>query len=331
VSRWRAINRRFKTKVHGGRAPDLNEEYHLYQTLVGAWPFEADTVPAFRDRVAAYMTKAMREAKVYTSWLAPDDDHERAVLRFIDAILEDRRSNPFLQSFLPFQARVADLGAFNSLAQLLIKVTAPGVPDFYQGSELWDLSLVDPDNRRPVDYQKRSRVLAAVTGTGRDEQAAPEELLATRADGRVKMFVTARALAVRARLQATYEHGGYIPLETTGAHRECLFAFARLDSESIGITCVPRLIASLVPGGESPPVGRAVWGDTGVDLSNLGGPGGPLSGQRLKDELTGATIEPVPLNGRLTLPAAVLFERFPAALLVAEGPVRRTSGAPSEI
>src|SRR6185295_17631327 len=156
VAKWRAVNRRFKTEVNGESAPHPNEEYLLYQTLVGAWPFETDagTQAAFRDRMAAYMIKALREAKQRTNWLRPDERYEAAVVRFVRAILDRRRPNPFLAAFEPFQARIAELGIYNSLAQLLIKITAPGVPDFYQGNELWDLSLVDPDNRRPVDYEK---------------------------------------------------------------------------------------------------------------------------------------------------------------------------------
>ena len=150
VTRWRALNRRFRADIDGVDAPDANDEYLLYQTLVGAWPFTADGQAGFSERLKSYMVKAMREAKRRTSWITPDDRYEAAVLRFVDDILDRRR--PFLQAFLPFQARVAELGMYNSLAQLLIKITAPGVPDFYQGTELWDLSLVDPDNRQPVDY-----------------------------------------------------------------------------------------------------------------------------------------------------------------------------------
>jgi len=164
-------------------APDANEEYLIYQTLVGAWPFEADadTAAAFVARVVSYMQKALREAKVHTSWLSPDEAYEAAVERFVVNILDRQRPNAFLHAFVPFQARVAQLGIYNSLAQLVIKVTAPGVPDFYQGTEFWDFNLVDPDNRRPVDYVRRRQQLDEVTN------ASPEDLLASRADGRVKI------------------------------------------------------------------------------------------------------------------------------------------------
>src|SRR5207245_2170885 len=161
----RALNRRFKTEVGGALAPDPNEEYLLYQTLVGAWPFDsAQGGPlgggeGFVERICAYMTKALRESKVHTSWLSPDEEYEDAVQRFVRAILDPRRAAPFLDAFAPLQARVAELGIYNGLAQLLIKMTAPGIPDFYQGTELWDLNLVDPDNRRPADYARRCQLL----------------------------------------------------------------------------------------------------------------------------------------------------------------------------
>jgi (1->4)-alpha-D-glucan 1-alpha-D-glucosylmutase len=315
VSKWRAFNRRFRTELQGKVAPDRNEEYLLYQTMVGAWPFDVLVQSAFHERLAAYMKKAMREAKLHTSWLRPNEEYEAAVLHFVDAILDDRRSNLFLQSFRTFQARVAELGIYNSLAQLLIKITAPGVPDFYQGAELWDLNLVDPDNRRLVDYAKRRDLLEAMRGCSGRRQATPEELLAHRTDGRIKMFITTRALAARARLQNVYRNGEYVRLESAGARRECLFAFARRDRDSIAITCIPRLIAALVPGTSSPPLGRSVWSDTRLVLSNLPELESPAR-RGFRDAFTGATIEPELINGVPTLPAATLFDRLPVALLV---------------
>jgi (1->4)-alpha-D-glucan 1-alpha-D-glucosylmutase len=331
VAKWRAVNRRFKTDVRGTLAPDPNEEYLLYQTLVGAWPFETDlaTRAAFCDRIVAYMAKAMREAKLNTTWLSPDEEYEAAVERFVRAILDRRRANLFLPAFEPFQARIAELGIYNSLAQLVIKITAPGVPDFYQGTELWNLTLVDPDNRRPVDYAKQRNVLADLAS------AAAGDLLDSRADGRVKMFVTHRALAARAALREVYEHGDYVPLQIAGGRRDCAFAFARVgagprperagvrsqgDSQTgsaprgsdreIAITCVPRLIASLIPDGNSPPIGRDVWADTLIELP------ADFAGRTFRDSFTGAIVAACECRGVGTLPAATLFERFPVALLV---------------
>jgi (1->4)-alpha-D-glucan 1-alpha-D-glucosylmutase len=310
VTRWRALNRRLKTDVNGRFAPGANEEYLLYQTLVGAWPFETDeeTASHFRDRVATYMIKALREAKVHTSWLSPDERYERAMTRFVEGILDGRRSNPFLQAFLPFQTRIADLGIYNSLAQLLIKITAPGVPDFYQGSELWDLALVDPDNRHAVDYEKRRRLLADVKSGTPDTIAT---LLDQRADGRIKLFLMTRALETRARMRVVYEHGNYVPLPTAGSRRDCLFAFARRHDEGVALTCVPRLVAKLTSDAAAPPIGRGVWGDTRIELPpHL--PHGPF-----RDAVTGATIDTEQDGPVITIPAGAVFDRLPVALLVA--------------
>ena len=317
VARWRALNRRFKTDLKGSAAPDRNEEYHIYQTLVGAWPFEREAASdaCFRQRISAYMIKALREAKVHSGWLSPDEEYERAVTRFVEALLDARRPNPFLASFLPFQARVAELGIYNSLAQLVIKATAPGVPDFYQGTELWDLSLVDPDNRRPVDYSTRQQVLAAL-----GDRPDIEELLACRSDGRIKMFVMSRALATRAQWRRVFERGAYVPLTTSGTGRESLFAFARVDDDQVlAITCVPRLLGSLMPDASGPPLGRAIWNDTRVEL-----PPAVIDPNAatcvLRDVFCGAALQAERIDGVWTLPAAALFERLPVSLLVPATP-----------
>jgi (1->4)-alpha-D-glucan 1-alpha-D-glucosylmutase len=307
VSRWRALNRRFKKDPKGLAAPDPNEEYFIYQTLVGAWPFENDdeTRSRFVERISTYMAKALREAKVHTSWLNPDEDYEQAVGDFVRAILDPARARPFLQAFQPFQARVAQLGIYNSLSQLLIKITAPGVPDFYQGTEFWDLNLVDPDNRRQVDYGTRRQILSGLHPcSGRE--APPEalaDLLDRRSDGHVKMYAMNRALSARAALREAFD-GEYTALATTGARRDCVFAFARGGR---AITCVPRLVAALTPDG-APPVGAAVWTDTRVELPEA------LRGRRYRNVFTGATID-----GGDALAAAVVFDRFPVALLVPAG------------
>jgi (1->4)-alpha-D-glucan 1-alpha-D-glucosylmutase len=316
VSHWRTVNRRFKTELNGRLAPDANEEYHLYQLLVGAWPFNGDEVdPVFRKRIDACMMKALREAKVHTSWLSPDETYEQAVTRFIAAALDARRTNPFLASFLPFQARVAELGIYNSLAQLLIKITAPGIPDFYQGTELWDLNLVDPDNRRPVDYDLRKRALASLG-------SCPDipELVDHRTDGRIKMFVMTRALASRAEWSDVYERGEYMPLTVTGAGRDSLFAFARVVAGStFAMTCVPRLIGSLMPDASGPPLGRAIWKDTRIEL-----PAGCVDvkapAPAVRDVFTGTVHQAEQIDGRWTISAAAVFERLPVSLLVRSTP-----------
>jgi (1->4)-alpha-D-glucan 1-alpha-D-glucosylmutase len=303
VTRWRAINRRFKVDLGGLTAPDSNEEYFIYQTLVGAWPFDPQEEPALQDRLKAYLVKALREAKVHTSWLRPNELYESAVLQFLQSILDRRR--PFLEPFKSFQARVAELGIYNSLAQLLIKITAPGVPDFYQGTELWDLTLVDPDNRRPVDYQ-RCRSLRSELDRCPNPAELTQALLERRSDGRVKLMAMVRALEVRSSFADLFRRGDYLPLRVAGSKEDHLFAFARVLEGRAIITCVPRLIATLLSGIERPPVGRDIWSDTAVNLDALPG------ARTFRDAFTGAVVSAD--NHRLE--AASIFDQFPVALLV---------------
>ncbi len=305
VSRWRTLNRRLKTDVGGRTAPDANEEYLIYQTVVGAWPFDASDEAAFTERLTAYIRKALREAKVNTSWLTPDDAYEQAVIAFIERMLDPKR--PFVPTMRAFQRRVAELGMVNSLSQVLIKCTAPGVPDFYQGSEFWDLSLVDPDNRRPVDYALRATRLGALQAPSPDAALA---LVASRHDGRIKMYAIARALAVRGAWRATFDRGGYVPLDTTGPRAESLFAFARRHDTGTVLTCVPRLVAGLEGAGTTPPLGAGCWADTMVRLPS------ELAGCIVEHAFTGVTLQAgVSAQGHVELAAADLFAHFPVALL----------------
>ena len=193
VSVWQKLNRSHRTTVDARPTPGANTEYLIYQTLVGAWPIGI-------ERFRAYLLKAIHEAKSHTSWINPNTRYNDAITRFAEAILDPVRSSPFLENFVPFQARVAHYGAFNSLAQTLVKITAPGVPDFYQGSELWDLNLVDPDNRRPVDWPLRRHMLEELTraaDTAADRAAFAQELVDGKDDGRVKLYLIRQALACR--------------------------------------------------------------------------------------------------------------------------------------
>jgi (1->4)-alpha-D-glucan 1-alpha-D-glucosylmutase len=314
VTKWRAVNRRFKTDIAGAAAPDANEEYLIYQALVGAWPFDATNAvrDEFTERVVAYTVKALREAKVHTTWLSPDEDYEAAATRFVRAILDRQRPNPFFESFEPFEARIAEIGMYNSLSQLLVKITAPGVPDFYQGTEFWDLNLVDPDNRRPVDYALRRQVLAGLNRAPSLDAAA--ELLESRTDGRLKMWVMKRALCTRAALRAVYERGAYVALDAVGGRRECVFAFARRNEQQAAITCVPRLVATLRPDGSDAPIGPSVWGDTRIQLPR------DLTAQAFRDAFTGAVVRAEPGDEGSVLAAAAVFEHFPVALLVPDRP-----------
>ncbi len=214
---------------------------------------------------------------------------------------------PFVSTMLTFQRRVAELGIVNSLSQLLIKCTAPGVPDFYQGTEFWDLSLVDPDNRRPVDYARRAERLRALPLAS---PAAATELVASRHDGRIKMYTMARALALRGARRAIFDSGSYVPLDTAGPQADSIFAFARRHDSGTTVTCVPRLIAGLEGAGTTPPLGPGCWDGTTVRLP------ADLAGCHADHAFTGVTLSTaVSAHGQLELSAADLFAHFPVALL----------------
>jgi (1->4)-alpha-D-glucan 1-alpha-D-glucosylmutase len=240
VAQWRAATARHVQHGDVRRAPSGVLEYKLHQGLIGAWPLDRD-LTALRERFKAYAIKAAREAKQETSWLAPDEAYEGGVARFIDGILADQA---FVDSFDPFARRVALIGALNALTQLALKAAMPGTPDFYQGTELWDLSLVDPDNRRPVDFAARERALDEV-GEITDWQA----LVDAWPDGRIKLALTQRLLALRRTLGEVFAQGDYRPLAVEGRHRDHVIAFARVRGEEAAILVAGRHFAPLTDGG----------------------------------------------------------------------------------
>ncbi|MDP9366041.1 MAG: malto-oligosyltrehalose synthase, partial [Chloroflexota bacterium] len=221
LNRWARLNRRHKTRIGGRPAPDRADEYLLYQTLLGAWPDEAEGRDGaeFADRIVAYLEKATREAQRRTDWTNPDEAYEEATRRFVRALLDPETGGPFLEDLASLRATVVHAGAFNALAQLLLKLSAPGVPDLYQGTELWDLSLVDPDNRRPVDFAERAR-LARALARRRTTSALARELVATKADGRIKLYLAQRALACRRERPDLFADGEYVPLAARGERAE---------------------------------------------------------------------------------------------------------------
>ncbi|HEY9283559.1 MAG TPA: malto-oligosyltrehalose synthase, partial [Pyrinomonadaceae bacterium] len=231
VTRWREMNRGHKRIGDYAEIPDANEEYLLYQTLVGAWPLEGlgeANRDEFAERVRQYMTKAIKEAKLNTSWINADEDYERAVSDFVTAALAPGDDNAFLADFAGFQRLTARCGMLNSLSQTLLKTTAPGLPDFYQGTEVWNFSLVDPDNRRPVDYARLRALLGSLGGDGAGDPAAlAGRLISEPEDGRLKLFVTSRALAFRKARRELFAAGDYVPLAASGEHADSVVAFAR--------------------------------------------------------------------------------------------------------
>ncbi|MGE5468306.1 MAG: malto-oligosyltrehalose synthase [Ignavibacteria bacterium] len=312
LRRWRRVNRSKKQQVDDAPAPSHNDEYLLYQTLLGVWPAgdpDAPALEALRERVQAYMLKAVREAKARSSWINPNLEYEKALAGFIDALFGAGGRNYFLEDFLPFQRRIARLGMLNSLSQLVVKLASPGVPDIYQGNELWDLSLVDPDNRRPVDYEVRRRMLDAMTASLRDgdESAAfARPLLDHAEDGRIKLLLTWRGLQCRRRLPQLFQGGLYLPLAVVGARARHVCAFARRSERSVAIAVAPRLFAGL---GEADwPLGEAAWQDTRIELP------ADLTGMRLADAFTGAVAEFEVQAGKAFLPLAAALSHLPLAL-----------------
>jgi (1->4)-alpha-D-glucan 1-alpha-D-glucosylmutase len=269
IERWRRMNRTRKREVDGRPAPSPNDESLLYQTLIGSWPLEeldAAGNAAYRERIEAYMIKAAREAKLRTSWANVNAEYEEALTQFVRTTLELREGNLFLSDLVAVQRRLTRYGLLNGLSQLVCKLTAPGVPDIYQGNEIWDFSLVDPDNRRPVDYDKRRAMLAELRRAPPSEPAQVRALLDHINDGRCKLYLTWKILQFRREHAELFRRGEYIPLRTTGEHASNLCAFARRHAEGLLITLAPRLYLRLLGERELPPLGAEVWKNTQIEL-----------------------------------------------------------------
>jgi (1->4)-alpha-D-glucan 1-alpha-D-glucosylmutase len=310
---WHRLNRGKKRLVDGAPAPDKNDEYLLYQTLIGAWPLSsaATEQEVFAERIQRYMHKALREAKTHVSWINPRPEYDQAVQGFVAALLDRSGQNAFLDNFLPFQARVAELGMYNSLAQTVLRLAAPGVAELYQGAELWELSLVDPDNRRPVDFSCRQAALAElrrrIDDAGADLAGLARALLEERHDGRIKLYVVHRGLGYRREHPRLFLRGDYVPLEVNGSRSNHVCAFARShDSEEV-IVMVPRLLARVRV--DVVPVGPGVWGEDAVVL-----PAGREGGV-YRNLFTGEITEVEERDGRRTLPVAAAFSTLPVAML----------------
>ena len=308
---WSRQNAGKKRIVNGIATPDPGEEILLYQTLLGVWPLSEEELPGLNSRVESYMVKAMREAKVYTQWIRPNIAHEGAVKEFVASLLEDLSpgTNAFLADFLPFQRKVAHYGAINGLAQLLLKIASPGVPDIYQGTEIWDFSLVDPDNRRPVDYPRRTTLLNELMSLERQGLSSlARDLLSSWRDGRVKLFVTYKALSFRRERKELFLDGAYVPLAVTGGVKEHALAFARKQGDAWGIAAVPRLVTRLAPPGEFP-IGLGVWeARTALRLPKEAPDG-------WRNVFTGEILHASGRDGAKLLHLHAVFHDFPVALL----------------
>jgi (1->4)-alpha-D-glucan 1-alpha-D-glucosylmutase len=316
LRRWGRANVRHKSGHDGALAPTENDEYLIYQTLLGTWPAPwldggVDAIPdddreAYLERIDAYVRKATREAKFRTSWTNPDETYERATSQFLRELLRPRRGNAFLRELHAFARELAPLSAVASLAQVVLKLTSPGVPDVYQGTELWDLSLVDPDNRRRVDYALRARMLDEMRARADagDARGLATDLLRSWTDGRIKAYVTWRLLHLRRERPETFLDGGYAALDVDGAAASHLVAFAR---ERIVIV-VPRLVRERFERRADGTLGLA-FGDETVRLDAAA----PV---RYRDVFTDAVVEAVRDPNGLRVRAADLFATLPVAVLV---------------
>jgi (1->4)-alpha-D-glucan 1-alpha-D-glucosylmutase len=288
---WMGWNAAKKPSVEGIAAPDADEEILIYQTLIGIWPNHAEEEPGVAARVKEFVVKALREAKRHSSWIAWNEAYEAAAQEFVDRILED--DSPFRADFLEFQRVLAKFGARNSLSQLVMKIASPGVPDFYQGAELWQLNLVDPDNRRPVDYGVRKSMLERLRRREAEGRIRlVRELAADPLRDEMKLFVTFRALEFRRSNRELFARGEYIPLRAAGSYADHVCAFARRLGKRWAVAVAPRFMSKL---GDV-----ADWGDTRVELPE----GAPTD---WRDALTGL----IPSGWRL----AELLAEFPVALL----------------
>jgi (1->4)-alpha-D-glucan 1-alpha-D-glucosylmutase len=314
--RWQWVNREFIRDVDGERVPDPNEEYLLYQTLVGTWPVEpmsVDELKQYESRIVHYLEKALREAKVHTSWMNPSDAYESAAFDFVRDLLGPP-GEAFRVDLTAFVSTIADSGFVNSLAQTLLKITLPGVPDFYQGSELWDFHLVDPDNRRPVDFgERRDRLNRLIQGADSDVLKTARQLADRWPDPDVKLWVTMRGLALRRDWPDVFSFGDYVPMSAVGPAQNHLLSFARQFDRRCVVGVVPLHFCRLSSETREPTRGapRADWHGTRLVLPEI-------ECDVWTCELSGQTFEPRGEEGTAILDVGPLFDVLPVALLTAE-------------
>ncbi|MGB3290602.1 MAG: malto-oligosyltrehalose synthase [Burkholderiaceae bacterium] len=314
---WAAASRRWLSWPGARCAPDSGSDraqrYMLFQTMVGAWPLDLDAddatgVEAYMRRLGEWQIKAMREAKLDSSWFQPDAAHEDAALAFLESLRPGAALHPLLRDIADFAARLAPAGAVNGIAQMVLRTMSPGVPDLYQGTEFWDFSLVDPDNRRPVDYASRLTALGALDEQG--PQADVSALLPGWKTGRIKQALLARLLEIRRRHPRLFLSGRYIPLPVRGARRANVLAFSLCGEDFQVFVAVPRLAAGGIAvevDGALPAIAPGFWEDTELVLH------GPGAGQALRDGLRGSVLRCRP-NAALRL--ADVLSGLPAAVLL---------------
>ena len=257
------MNLEKKKTLNNKLVPNSNEEYYLYQTLIGSFPFEQSEISGFKRRLTLHMTKAIREMKKNSMWTSPNLQYEEYVSSFIAQILDLKKPNKFLQEFIQFEKKITFCGFLNSLSQTLIKITCPGIPDFYQGTELWDLNLVDPDNRRSVDFEKRISYLEEIKKL---KPADLPELVRNFADGRIKLYETNKSLEIRRKKKNLFQKGLCIWLKVKGAFSHCIIAFCRKTETDSAVTICPRFPTKITDMQHL--ALSEVWKDTFVCLPN---------------------------------------------------------------
>ena len=322
VTRWRSMNTPHRRRVDGREAPDPNSEYLLYQTLLGIWPLDpakrgavpnGTAIGELRERVEEYMLKAVKEAKLYTSWTDPNEKFEEALKGFIAAILPKSGAvrSPFLRDVAAVAARAGRSGLWNSLSRIVLHLTAPGVPDLYRGDELWNFTLVDPDNRRPVDVDLRSALLGEISEryeeSARSRSALLSEIVAAPEDDRTKLLVTWRALQARRARAELFARGGYEAIEVAGDRARHVVAFARRLGSEASITIASRLTYGL-SGSDRAPVGPDVWGNTHLLL-----PAG--LGSTWRCAITGEQTTGTLRGERVAIEAGTALNQLPVAVL----------------
>ena len=329
---WSVQNRSHKSKMDGNPAPSKNDEYGFYQNLLGAWPgdfLDDQSRGNFVERMRENLLKTSRESKVITSWTNSNPEYEQGLIRFVERILQPS-NGPFLHDFIAFHEDISWFGMLNSLSQVFLKLVSPGIPDIYQGNEVWRFCLVDPDNRRPVDFSRRQAMLSELVeqeGTTEAQQRnLQQNLLASLTDGRAKMYIIVKTLQLRKNLPEIFTKGSYLPLQVTGEKSNHICAFAREMDGQLLVAVAPRLYFTLMQGKRVLPLGKTIWQDTtihlpedylGVQLRNVvGDDAGPVTQGRQTEKASPS------------LPVGRLLQSWPVALLQGErrplsrGPVR---------
>jgi (1->4)-alpha-D-glucan 1-alpha-D-glucosylmutase len=314
LSRWGRINKKNKLLVDGQRVPDHNEEYLIYQTIIGAWPPEIGDETEYDDfkkRTKDYVLKAVREAKLNSSWINPNTIYEEALTIFIDRLMNNAPGNQFLKNFQILRDKIIHYGMYNSLSQTLLKITSPGVPDFYQGTELWNFRLVDPDNRQPVDYCGSAAQLEElmVLESEKPLYGLARDLTLQKENGKIKLYLIYKALNYRNKNKELFERGEYLPLEVMGKKAKNVCAFARRIGNTRTTIIVPRFFTELIPEYKSLPLGETVWEGTFVIM--------PIAepGAKYRNVFTDEIVIARDYKEATALYLSDVFANFPVAVL----------------